>query len=107
MKSLIEQILDRPLRDTLGNSNLSGEEMINVVESMIELKETLDKNKEKSNTFNRTIAARYLRISDSSFRNKVISGELPEGIKIMGQGKIWYKEDLDNYLRRHANKKKS
>lgn len=107
MKSLIEQILDTPLRDTLGNSNLSGEEMINVVESMIELKETLDKNKEKSNTFNRTTAARYLRISDSSFRNKVISGELPEGIKIMGQGKIWYKEDLDNYLRRHANKKKS
>jgi hypothetical protein len=107
MKSLIDQILDRPLRDTLGNSNLSGEEMINVVESMIELKETLDKNKEKSNTFNRTTAARYLRISDSSFRNKVISGELPEGIKIMGQGKIWYKEDLDNYLRRHANKKKS
>lgn len=107
MKSLIDQILDRPLRDTLGNSNLSGEEMINVVESMIELKETLDKNKEKSNTFNRTTAARYLRISDSSFRNKVISGELPEGIKIMGQGKIWYKEDLDNYLRRYANKKKS
>lgn len=107
MKSLIDQILDTPLRDTLGNSNLSGEEMINVVESMIELKETLDKNKEKSNTFNRTTAARYLRISDSSFRNKVISGELPEGIKIMGQGKIWYKEDLDNYLRRHANKKKS
>lgn len=107
MKSLINQILDRPLRDTLGNSNLSGEEMVNVVESMIELKETLDKNKEKSNTFNRTTAARYLRISDSSFRNKVISGELPEGIKIMGQGKIWYKEDLDNYLRRHANKKKS
>lgn len=107
MKSLIDQILDRPLRDTLDNSNLSGEEMIDVVESMIELKETLDKNKEKSNTFNRTTAARYLRISDSSFRNKVISGELPEGIKIMGQGKIWYKEDLDNYLRRHANKKKS
>lgn len=107
MKSLIDQILDTPLRDTLGNSNLSGEEMINVVESMIELKETLDKNKEKSNTFNRTTAARYLRISDSSFRNKVISGELPEGIKIMGQGKVWYKEDLDNYLRRHANKKKS
>lgn len=107
MKSLIDQILDRPLRETLGNSNLSGEEMIDAVESMIALKETLDKNSAKKETFNRTMAAKYLRISDSSFRNKVLSGELPEGIKVIGQGKIWYKEDLDNYLKKYANKKKN
>lgn len=107
MKSLIDQILDRPLRETLSNSNLSGEEMIDTVESMIALKETLDKNSAKKETFNRTMAAKYLRISDSSFRNKVLSGELPEGIKVIGQGKIWYKEDLDNYLKKYANKKKN
>lgn len=107
MKSLIDQILDRPLRETLGNSNLSVEEMIDAVESMISLKETLDKNSAKKETFNRTMAAKYLRISDSSFRNKVLSGELPEGIKVIGQGKIWYKEDLDNYLKKYANKKKN
>ena len=107
MKSLIDQILDRPLRETLGNSNLSGEEMVDAVESMIALKETLDKNSAKKETFNRTMAAKYLRISDSSFRNKVLSGELPEGIKVIGQCKIWYKEDLDNYLKKYANKKKN
>lgn len=107
MKSLIDTILDRPLRETLSNSNLSGDEMLEVVESMISLKETLDKNKDKTKTFNRTTAAKYLRISDSSFRNKVISGELPKGIKIVGQGKIWYKEDLDNYVNKYANKKKN
>ena len=107
MSSLIDQILDRPLRDTLSNSNLSGDEMLEVVESMISLKETLDKNKDKTKTFNRTTAAKYLRISDSSFRNKIISGELPKGIKIVGQGKIWYKEDLDNYVNKYANKKKN
>ena len=107
MKSLIDQILDKSLRETLGNSNLSGDEMIEVVESMISLKETLDKNSAKKETFNRTIAAKYLRISDSSFRNKVLSGELPEGIKVIGQGKVWYKEDLDNYIKKYANKKKN
>lgn len=107
MKSLIDEILDKPLRDTLGNSNLSGDEMIGVVESMINLKDTLDKNNAKKETFNRTTAAKYLRISDSSFRNKVLSGELPEGIKVVGQGKVWFKEDLDNYIKKYANKKKS
>lgn len=107
MKSLIDQILDKPLRDTLGNSNLSEEEMLNLVESMIDLKDTLDKNNEKSKTFNRTTAAKYLRISDSSFRNKILEGLIPEGVKIVGQGKVWYKEDLDNYLKNYANKKKN
>ena len=107
MKNLIEQILDKPLKDTLSNSNLSGDEMIDLVESMVILKDTLDKNNAKKETFNRTTAAKYLKISDSSFRNKVLSGELPEGTKIVGQGKVWFKEDLDNYIKTYANKKKS
>lgn len=107
MSSLIDQILDKPLRETLGNSNLSGEEMIEAVESIIALKDTLDRNNAKKETFNRTTAAKYLRISDSSFRNKVLSGELPEGIKVVGQGKVWFKESLDNYLKKYANKKKN
>lgn len=106
MKSLIDQILDKPLKDTLGNSNLSNDEMISIVESMIDLKNTLDKNNAKRETFNRTTAAKYLRISDSSFRNKILEGLIPEGVKIVGQGKVWFKEDLDNYIKCYANKKK-
>lgn len=106
MKSLIDEILDKPLRNTLGNSNLSDDEMIGIVESMINLKDTLDRNNSKKETFNRTTAAKYLRISDSSFRNKILSGKLPEGIKVVGQGKVWFKEDLDNYIKKYANKKK-
>lgn len=104
MKSSIDEVLDKPLRDTLGNSNISGDEMFEIVKSVISLKETLDKNKDKTKPFNRTTAAKYLRISDSSFRNKVLSGELPEGIKIVGQGKVWSKEDLDNYLIKHRKR---
>jgi len=107
MKNLINEILDKPLKDTLGNSNLSGDEMLEVVESMLSLKDTLDRNNAKKETFNRTTAAKYLRISDSSFRNKVLSGELPEGIKVVGQGKVWFKEALDNYIKTYANKKKN
>ena len=107
MKNLLTKILNDPLKVTLNNSNLSEDEMLELVGSMVNLKETLDNNKSKKETFNRTTAAKYLRISDSSFRNKVLSGELPEGIKIVGQGKVWFKEALDNYIKEHANKKKS
>ena len=107
MKNLLTKILNDPLKITLSNSNLSEDEMLELVGSMVNLKETLDKNNAKKETFNRTTAAKYLRISDSSFRNKVLSGELPEGIKVVGQGKVWFKEDLDNYIKEHANKKKS
>lgn len=107
MGNILTKVLNDPLKITLGNSNLSEDEMIELVGCMVTLKDTLDKNKAKKETFNRTTAARYLRISDSSFRNKVLSGELPDGIKVMGQGKIWYKEDLDNYIKKHVNKKKS
>ena len=107
MKNLLTKILNDPLKVTLSNSNLSDDEMLELVGSMVNLKETLDNNKAKKESFNRTTAAKYLRISDYSFRNKLLSGELPEGIKVVGQGKVWFKEDLDNYIKEHANKKKS
>lgn len=107
MKNLINKILNDPLKNTLDNSNLSEDEMFEVVESMVSLNKTLDKSKDKTKTFNRTTAAKYLRISDSSFRNKVLDGTLPKGVKVVGQGKVWFKEDLDNYLETYGNKKKS
>lgn len=106
MSDSINKILDMPIREVLGNSNLSGEEMLSVVESLNDLKRVLDNNNDKFKTFNRTTAAKYLRISDSSFRNKVLEGLIPEGVKVIGQGKVWYKKDLDDYLN-YADKKKS
>ena len=64
-------------------------------------------NKEKQKEYCRTEAYQYLRISRSSFDAKVNSGVLPKGHKVPGQGPVWFKKDLDEYLKKYDNKKKT
>ena len=47
MKNLLTKILNDPLKVTLNNSNLSDDEMLELVGSMVNLKETLDNSKAK------------------------------------------------------------
>ena len=108
MRSLINHLLDTPLRDILiANSNLTEEEMCTIIDRFLDITETLNANKEKQKGLCRTEAYQYLRISRSAFDAKVKSGILPKGYKTPGKGPIWFKKDLDEYLMKNDNKKKT
>ena len=93
MKSIIIEALEKLLNDfKADNTNISEEEMLKVARCINEIN-TIQKTE-----FCRTEAYKYLRISRSSFDNKVKEGILPKGIKKPGKGPIWYKKDLDNYV---------
>ena len=108
MRSLINNLLDTPLRDILiANSNLTEEEMCTIIDNFLNITETLNANKDKQRDFCRTEAYQYLRISRSAFDAKVKNGILPKGYKIPGKGPVWFKKDLDEYLKKYDNKKKA
>lgn len=93
MKNTIITLLEKLLNDfKADNTNISEEEMLKVARCISEIN-TIQKTE-----FCRTEAYKYLRISRSSFDNKVKEGILPKGIKKPGKGPIWYKKDLDNYV---------
>ena len=93
MKGLIINLLERLLEDfKADNTNLSEEEMMTVAKCLNEI------NTVQKTEYCRTEAYKYLRISRSSFDNKVKEGILPKGVKIAGKGPIWYKKDLDAYV---------
>lgn len=108
MRRLINNLLDTPLRDILiANSNLTEEEMCIIIDRFLDINDTLNANKEKQKEYCRTEAYQYLRISRSSFDAKVNNGVLPKGHKVPGKGPVWFKKDLDEYLKQHDNKKKT
>ena len=108
MRSLINHLLDTPLRDILmATFNLSEEEMCVIIDNFLNISDTLNANKEKQKGLCRTEAYQYLRISRSAFDTKVKTGVLPKGYKTPGKGPIWFKKDLDEYLQKHDNKKKT
>ena len=108
MRNLINKLLDTSLREFLiSNSNLTEEDMCLVVDKFLDIVDTLNTNKEKQREYCRTEAYQYLRISRSSFDAKVNSGILPKGHKVPGKGPVWYKKDLDEYLKKYDNKKKT
>ena len=108
MRRLINNLLDTPLRDILiANSNLTEEEMCIIIDKFLDINDTLNANKEKQKEYCRTEAYQYLRISRSSFDAKVNNGVLPKGHKVPGKGPVWFKKDLDEYLKQHDNKKKT
>ena len=108
MRNLINKLLDTSLREFLiSNSNLTEEDMCLVVDKFLDIVDTLNANKEKQKEYCRTEAYQYLRISRSSFDAKVNSGILPKGHKVPGKGPVWYKKDLDEYIKKYDNKKKA
>lgn len=96
--NLLETLLDNFKAD---NTNISEEEMFTIAKCLSEI------NTVQKTEYCRTEAYKYLRISRSSFDNKVREGILPKGIKIAGKGPIWYKKDLDAYVNKekknHSN----
>ena len=108
MRALINKLLDTSLRDFLiSNSNLTEEDMCMIVDKFLDITDALKANVEKQKSFCRTEAYQYLRISRSAFDAKVKEGILPKGYKTPGKGPIWFKKDLDEYLQKNDNKKKT
>ena len=107
MRNLINKLLDTSLREFLiENSGLTEEDMCIVVDKFLDIVDTLNANKEKKKEYCRTEAYQNLRISRSSFDAKVKSGILPKGHKGPGKGPVWFKKDLDEYLKKYDKKLK-
>ena len=108
MRALINNFLDMSLRDILmACFDLTEEEMCTIIDNFLNISDTLNANQEKRKGLCRTEAYQYLRISRSAFDAKVKSGILPKGYKTPGKGPVWFKKDLDEYIKQNANKKKT
>ena len=94
MVSVLQKLLRKIDQDIdAGNSNLTEEETLEVVEI---LKEYTRKDKPMS----KYQAYTYLNISRATFDNLVSEGKLPKGVKVAGFKELfWYKRDLDLYLK--------
>ena len=90
MLKIIRNLLSKAIDDIdAGNSNLSEEEMINIIETINRL--TVPETK-----YSKYQACKYLKISRSTFDNWVREGKIPEGRKEQGfTEKFWIKKDLD------------
>lgn len=93
MVSVLQKLLRKIDQDIdAGNSNLTEEETLEVVEI---LKEYTRRDKPMS----KYQAYTYLNISRATFDNLVSEGKLPKGAKIAGFKELfWYKRDLDKYI---------
>ena len=92
IKSLLQNCIDRI---DSGNSNLSTEEGLEVIEI---LKKYTNKDKKLS----KYQACQYLNISRATFDNYVKLGLIPKGIKEDGFKELsWRKSDLDIFMHEH------
>lgn len=93
MVSVLQKLLRKIDQDIdAGNSNLTEEEALEVVEI---LKEYTRKDKPMS----KYQAFTYLNMSRAKFDNLVKEGKLPDGHKVAGFKELfWYKKDLDKYI---------
>ena len=93
MISVLQKLLRKIDQDIdAGNSNLTEEETLEVVEI---LKEYTRRDKPMS----KYQAYTYLNISRATFDNLVSEGKLPKGVKVVGFKELfWYKKDLDKYI---------
>lgn len=81
-----------------GNSNLTQEESIKVIEALRSFTE-------KDIVLSKYQACQYLNISRASFDNYVRSGKLLQGRKQAGFKELsWTKKDLDEFIRRCKKK---
>ena len=93
MVNVLQKLLRKIDQDIdAGNSNLTEEETLEVVEI---LKEYTRRDKPMS----KYQAYTYLNISRATFDNLVSEGKLPKGVKVAGFKELfWYKRDLDKYI---------
>lgn len=76
-----------------GNSNLTQEESIKVIEALRSFTE-------KDIALSKYQACQYLNMSRASFDNYVRSGKLPQGRKQAGFKELsWLKRDLDEFIK--------
>lgn len=102
MLSVLQKLLRKIDKDIdAGNSNLTEEEELQVVEI---LKAYTRKDKPMS----KYQAYTYLNMSRANFDLYVQDGKLPKGVKVEGFKELfWYKRDLDAYLKlKDSNGKK-
>lgn len=91
MLDLIKHAFKQLLDDIdSGNSNISESEQ----QEILDLFERITRKE-----YNKTQAANYLGVSTGTIDNYVARGWLPEGVKIQGGRKIWYKSDLNRALK--------
>lgn len=95
IRNLLLKIIDNI--DT-GNSNLTEEETIKVIE-------TLKSFTDRELRLSKYQACQYLNISRASFDNYVRSGKLPQGLKQAGfKEKFWTKKTLDFFINTYRKK---
>lgn len=91
MLDIIKLNLKQLLNDLdSGNSNISESEQ----QEVLDLFERINRKE-----YNKTQAAKYLGVSTGTINNYISRGWLPEGVKIQGGRKVWYKSDLDCVLK--------
>lgn len=89
MLKIIRELLDKIIKDIdAGNSNITEEEGIKIIETLRELgRNDLPMSKYQAYTF--------LNISRATFDNLVSKGKLPKGKKVAGFKELmWFKKDL-------------
>ena len=95
IRQCLQSMIDRI---DAGNSNLTQEESIKVIEALRGFTE-------KDIVLSKYQACQYLNISRASFDNYVRSGKLPQGRKQAGFKELsWTKKDLDEFIRRYKKK---
>lgn len=94
---MIRKILSKALRylaDNLdkGNTNMTEEEMLKVIEQVKELNDG-------GSHMSKYMACRYLHISRSTFDRLVSEGVIPKGERMTGFKELsWKKSDLDKVV---------
>lgn len=90
IRSLLLEIIDRI---DSGNSNISEQDAINIIE---DLKRFTDREQKLS----KYQACQYLNVSRATFDNYIREGKLPKGLKQQGFKELsWKRKDLDNFVK--------
>ena len=92
IKSLLQNCIDRI---DAGNSNLSAEEEIEIIE-------LLKKYTNKDRKFSKYQVCKYLNISRATFDKYIREGKIPKGKKEAGFKELFYLEsDLREFIKTH------
>lgn len=92
IRSLLQNCIDRI---DAGNSNLSAEEEIEIIE-------LLKKYTNKDRKFSKYQACKYLNISRATFDKYIREGKIPKGKKEAGFKELFYLEsDLREFVKTH------